>query len=76
MPEGRLDASRLANYGRRLRRTHHFWTLRGLSLLLEALTVLDRRARWPLYPATFAAYFRFMHVLLRVAQPLSSASGG
>jgi digeranylgeranylglycerophospholipid reductase len=71
---GRLAPERLKRYGGRVRRTHHFWVVRGLSLLLEGIAVLDRRFRWPLYPAVFDAYFRFMHfLLLRVARPLSSA---
>jgi digeranylgeranylglycerophospholipid reductase len=70
---GRLAPERLKRYGGRIRRTHHFWVVRGLSLLLEGIAVLDRRFRWPLYPAVFDAYFRFMHfLLLRVAHPLSS----
>jgi digeranylgeranylglycerophospholipid reductase len=70
---GRLAPERLKRYGGRVRRTHHFWVVRGLSLLLEGMAVLDRRFRWPLYPAVFDAYFRFMHfLLLRVARPLSS----
>jgi digeranylgeranylglycerophospholipid reductase len=70
---GRLEPGRLGRYGGRVRRTHHFWVVRGLSLVLEVLAVLDRRFRWPLYPAVFDAYFRFMHLLLlRVARPLSS----
>ena len=71
---GRLEPARLSRYGRRVRRTHHFWIVRGLSLLLEGIAVLERRFRWPLYPAVFDAYFRLMHLLLRVARPLSSAS--
>ena len=72
---GRLEPARLRRYGRRVRRTHHFWIVRGLSLLLEGIAVIERRFRWPLYPAVFDAYFRFMHMLLlRVARPLSSAS--
>ena len=74
---GRLQPRRLRRYGRRVRRTHHFWVVRGLSLLLEGLAFLDRRLRWSLYPAVFAAYFRVMHhLLLRVARPLSSEAGG
>jgi geranylgeranyl reductase family protein len=70
---GRLAPGRLRRYERRVRRTHHFWVVRGLSLLLEGMAVLDRRFRWPLYPADFDAYFRFMHLLLlRVARPISS----
>jgi geranylgeranyl reductase family protein len=70
---GRLAPERLRRYGRRVRRTHHFWVVRGLSLLLEGVAVVDRRFRWALYPAVFDAYFRFMHMLLlRVARPLSS----
>jgi digeranylgeranylglycerophospholipid reductase len=70
---GRLAPERLKRYGGRVRRTHHFWVVRGLSLMLEGMAVLDRRFRWPLYPAVFDAYFRFMHfLLLRVARPLSS----
>jgi flavin-dependent dehydrogenase len=70
---GRLAPRRLKRYGRRVRRTHHFWIVRGLSLLLGGIAVVDRRLRWPLYPAVFDAYFRFMHLLLlRVARPLSS----
>ena len=70
---GRLAPERLRRYGPRVRRTHHFWVVRSLSLLLEGIAVLDRRFRWPLYPAVFDAYFRFMHMLLlRVARPLSS----
>jgi digeranylgeranylglycerophospholipid reductase len=70
---GRLDPERLKRYGGRVRRTHHFWVVRTLSLMLEGMAVLDRRFRWPLYPAVFDAYFRFMHfLLLRVARPLSS----
>ena len=70
---GRLAPARLRRYGRRVRSTHHFWIVRGLSLLLETIAVVDRRLRWPLYPAVFDAYFRFMHLLLlRVARPLSS----
>jgi digeranylgeranylglycerophospholipid reductase len=73
---GRLDPGRLRRYGRRVRRTHHFWVVRGLSLLLEGMAFLDRRFRWPLYPAVFEAYFRFMHLLLlRVARPISSGAG-
>ena len=72
---GRLAPARLRRYGRRVRRTHHFWVVRCLSLLLEGMAALDRRFRWPLYPAVFDAYFRFMHLLLlRVARPLSSKS--
>jgi digeranylgeranylglycerophospholipid reductase len=71
---GRLEPARLSRYGRRVRRTHHFWIVRGLSLLLEGIAVLERRFRWPLYPTVFDAYFRLMHMLLRVARPLSSAS--
>jgi flavin-dependent dehydrogenase len=72
---GRLAPERLRRYGPRVRRTHHFWVVRGLSLLLEGIAVLDRRFHWPLYPAVFDAYFRFMHMLLlRVARPLSSTS--
>jgi digeranylgeranylglycerophospholipid reductase len=71
---GRLAPERLRRYGRRVRRTHHFWVVRGLSLLLEGIAAVDRRFCWPLYPAVFDAYFRFMHLLLlRVARPLSSA---
>jgi digeranylgeranylglycerophospholipid reductase len=74
---GRLAPERLARYGGRVRRTHHFWVVRGLSLMLEGMAVLERRFRWPLYPAAFDAYFRFMHMLLlRVARPLSSEPGG
>ena len=70
---GRLEPHRLRRYGRRVRRTHHFWVVRGLSLLLEGMAVVERRLGWPLYPAAFDAYFRFMHLLLlRVARPLSS----
>ena len=70
---GRLAPERLKRYGSRVRRTHHFWVVRALSLMLEGMTLLDRRFRWPLYPAVFDAYFRFMHfLLLRVARPLSS----
>jgi digeranylgeranylglycerophospholipid reductase len=70
---GRLAPERLKRYGGRVRRTHHFWVVRGLSLMLEGMAVLDRRFRWALYPAVFDAYFRFMHfLLLRVARPLSS----
>jgi digeranylgeranylglycerophospholipid reductase len=70
---GRLAPERLRRYGRRVRSTHHFWIVRGLSLLLEGIALVDRRFRWPLYPAAFDAYFRFMHLLLlRVARPLSS----
>jgi digeranylgeranylglycerophospholipid reductase len=70
---GRLAPERLRRYGGRVRRTHHFWVVRALSLMLEGMAVLDRRFRWPLYPAVFDAYFRFMHfLLLRVARPLSS----
>lgn len=70
---GRLAPERLKRYGGRVRRTHHFWVVRGLSLMLEGMAVLDRRFRWPLYPAVFDAYFRLMHfLLLRVARPLSS----
>jgi digeranylgeranylglycerophospholipid reductase len=73
---GRLEPRRLGRYGRRVRSTHHFWVVRSLSLLLEGLAVLDRRFAWPLYPAVFDAYFRFMHLLLlRVARPISSESG-
>lgn len=74
---GRLDARRLRRYGRRVRTTHHFWVVRTLSLMLEGIAVLDRRFRWPLYPAAFDAYFRLMHMLLlRVASPLSSEKSG
>jgi digeranylgeranylglycerophospholipid reductase len=74
--DGRFAPERLRRYGRRVRRTHHFWIVRGLSLLLQGIAVVDRRLRWPLYPAVFDAYFRFMHLLLlRVARPLSSAPG-
>ena len=70
---GRLAPERLKRYGGRVRRTHHFWVIRALSLMLEGMALLDRRFRWPLYPAVFDAYFRFMHfLLLRVARPLSS----
>jgi digeranylgeranylglycerophospholipid reductase len=70
---GRLAPERLRRYGRRVRRTHHFWIVRGLSLLLEGIAFVERRFGWPLYPAAFDAYFRFMHLLLlRVARPLSS----
>ena len=70
---GRLAPERLRRYGRRVRRTHHFWIVRGLSLLLVGIAAVDRRFRRPLYPAVFDAYFRFMHLLLlRVAKPLSS----
>jgi geranylgeranyl reductase family protein len=70
---GTLAPERLRRYGGRVRRTHHFWVVRGLSLLLEGMGVLDRRFRWATYPAFFDAYFRFMHfLLLRVARPLSS----
>lgn len=70
---GRLDRERLQRYTRRVRRTHHFWVVRSLSLLLEGLAFLDRRLRWPLYPGVFSAYFRFMHLLLlKVARPISS----
>ena len=72
---GRLAPERLRRYGRRVRCTHHFWIVRGLSLLLEGIAAVDRRFGWPLYPAVFDAYFRFMHLLLlRVARPLSSTS--
>jgi len=72
---GRLAPGRLRRYGRRVRYTHHFWVVRCLSALLEGIAVLDRRFRWPLYPAVFDAYFRFMHfLLLRVARPISSGS--
>ncbi|MGH7340752.1 MAG: hypothetical protein ACREKH_09700, partial [Candidatus Rokuibacteriota bacterium] len=74
---GRLAPERLARYGPRVRRTHHYWTVRALSLMLEGIAVLERRFRWPLYPAAFDAYFRFMHfLLLRVARPLSSKGEG
>jgi digeranylgeranylglycerophospholipid reductase len=70
---GRLEPRRLRRYGRRVRSTHHFWVVRTLSLMLEGIAALDRRFRWPLYPAAFDAYFRLMHMLLlRVARPLSS----
>lgn len=70
---GRLAPERLQRYGGRIRRTHHFWVVRALSLMLEGIAVLERRLRWPLYPAVFDAYFRLMHfLLLRVARPLSS----
>ena len=73
---GRLDVRRLGRYGRRVRSTHHFWVVRSLSLMLEGIALLDRRFRWPLYPAAFDAYFRLMHMLLlRVARPLSSTPG-
>jgi geranylgeranyl reductase family protein len=72
---GRLAPERLRRYGRRVRRTHHFWIVRGLSLTLEGIAALERRFGWSLYPAVFDAYFRFMHMLLlRVARPLSSPS--
>jgi geranylgeranyl reductase family protein len=72
---GRLAPERLRRYGRRVRLTHHFWIVRGLSLMLEGIALVERRLGWPLYPAAFDAYFRFMHLLLlRVARPLSSAS--
>jgi digeranylgeranylglycerophospholipid reductase len=72
---GRLAPERLRRYGRRVRLTHHFWIVRGLSLLLQGIALVDRRLRWPLYPAVFDAYFRFMHLLLlRVARPLSSSA--
>lgn len=72
---GRLAPERLRRYGGRIRRTHHFWVVRTLSLLLEGMALVDRRFGWPLYPAFFDAYFRFMHfLLLRVARPLSSGS--
>src|SRR5262249_21602944 len=70
---GRLDPARLRRYGRRVRSPHPFWVVRTLSLMLEGMGVLDRRLRWPLYPAAFDAYLRLMHMLLlRVARPLSS----
>ncbi len=72
---GRLVPARLRRYGRRVRCTHHFWVVRCLSGMLEGIGVLERRFRWPLYPAVFDAYFRFMHfLLLRVARPISSGS--
>ena len=74
---GRLAPERLQRYGGRVRRTHHFWVVRVLTLCLTAMALLDRRFRWPLYPAFFDAYFRFMHfLLLRVARPLSSKGEG
>lgn len=73
---GRLSATKLRRYGRRVRRTHHFWTVRALALLLSGLAILDRRFRWPLYATVFEGYFRLMHMLLlRVARPLSSGAG-
>jgi geranylgeranyl reductase family protein len=70
---GRLAPARLRRYGGRVRRTHHFWVVRSLSLLLAGVAVVERRLGWPLYPALFDAYFRFMHLLLlRVARPLSA----
>jgi digeranylgeranylglycerophospholipid reductase len=72
---GRLATERLRRYGRMVRRTHHYWVVRGLSLLLEGMAFVERRLGWPLYPAAFDAYFRFMHfLLLKVARPLSSES--
>jgi geranylgeranyl reductase family protein len=73
---GRLSMTKLKRYGRRVRRTHHFWTVRGLALLLSGLAVLDRRLRWPLYATVFEGYFRLMHMLLlRIARPISSEAG-
>jgi digeranylgeranylglycerophospholipid reductase len=73
---GRLAVDTLRRYGRRVRRTHHFWIVRGLSALLQGVALVDRRLRWPLYPALFDAYFRFMHLLLlRVARPPRSTPG-
>ena len=70
--DGRLDPQRLRRYTRRIRRTHHFWTVRALSVLLEGMGAVDRRFHWSLYPAAFDAYFRVMHLLLlRVARPIS-----
>ena len=70
---GQLDPKRLRKYGRRVRTTHHFWIVRGLSLLLETFAALNRRFQWALYPIAFDAYFRFMHMLLlRIARPLPS----
>ena len=70
---GRLVPERLRRYGRRVRMSHHFWIVRCLSLLLEAIAVLSRHFKLQLYPALFDGYFRFMHfLLLRVARPLPS----
>lgn len=74
--EGRLAAERLRGYGRRVRRTHHFWVVRGLSRLVEGMAVLERWLRRPVYPAVFDAYFRVMHfLLLKLARPISAESG-
>ena len=73
---GALSAGRLQRYGRRVRRTHHFWVVRCLTTLLEGMAYLDRRLRWPLYATVFEVYLRFMHfLLLRVARPISSGVG-
>jgi geranylgeranyl reductase family protein len=70
-----LSVARLKRYRRRVRRTHHFWTVRGLAVLLGGLAVLDRRLRWPLYATVFEGYFRLMHMLLlRIARPISSGA--
>ncbi len=72
---GRFAPERLRRYGGRVRRTHHFWVVRSLTRVLQGVAFIERRLHWPMYPALFDAYFRFMHLLLlRVARPLSSTT--
>lgn len=72
---GALSPVRLQHYGRRVRRTHHFWVIRCLTALLKGMVYLDCRLRWPLYATVFEVYLRFMHfLLLRVARPITSAT--
>ena len=71
--DGGLSTEKLRRYGRRVRRTHHFWVVRSLSALLEGLAGLDRWLQWPLYATVFEVYLRFMHfLLLRIARPIVS----
>jgi digeranylgeranylglycerophospholipid reductase len=72
--DGLLIPQRLRTYDRRVRTSHHFWIVRCLHLLLDGIAALNR-LDWPLYPAAFNAYFRFMHMLLlRVARPLPATT--
>ena len=63
---GRFDVRALRRYPRRLRLTKHYVVIRIASQFLNLLLLAYRLLRAPVYLRVLNAYFRMIHVLMRV----------
>ena len=63
---GRLEVKTLGRYPWRLRFTKHYVVIRVASVFLSVLLLAYRVLRTPVYLKVLKAYFRMIHVLMRV----------